>query len=98
MRSGNIRPGVVVDRDIVHKSEFDFYMNSHAGLKGTNRPGKYCVLGDEVRGAGCMHLFWHTHTIAHVHGTWETRYATCVHTIRAWPKGILEGGLSLTCV
>ncbi len=37
LKSGNIRPGVVVDRDICHPNEFDFYMNSHAGK------GSVCV-------------------------------------------------------
>jgi eukaryotic translation initiation factor 2C len=29
-------------------AEFDFYLNSHAGLQGTNKPAKYSVLADEV--------------------------------------------------
>ncbi|KAK1582085.1 hypothetical protein Q3G72_011699 [Acer saccharum] len=45
--SGNILPGTVVDTDICHPKEFDFYLNSHAGQKGTNRPIHYHVLLDE---------------------------------------------------
>jgi hypothetical protein len=30
-RSGNVRPGVVVDTGICHPKLFDFYLNSHAG-------------------------------------------------------------------
>ncbi|PRW57108.1 argonaute 1 [Chlorella sorokiniana] len=46
-RSGNIMPGTVVDGAITHPFEFDFYLNSHAGIQGTSRPTKYHVLVDE---------------------------------------------------
>ncbi|GAX84399.1 hypothetical protein CEUSTIGMA_g11821.t1 [Chlamydomonas eustigma] len=45
--SGNVVPGLVVDREICHPKEFDFYLNSHAGIQGTNKPAKYSVLYDE---------------------------------------------------
>ncbi|BAF12824.2 Os03g0682200 [Oryza sativa Japonica Group] len=46
-RSGNILPGTVVDTMICHPSEFDFYLCSHSGIKGTSRPTHYHVLLDE---------------------------------------------------
>lgn len=46
-RSGNILPGTVIDRDITSREFYDFYLNSHAGIQGTNRPSKYTVLIDE---------------------------------------------------
>lgn len=46
-RSGNILPGTVVDTKICHPSQFDFYLCSHAGIKGTSRPTHYHVLHDE---------------------------------------------------
>ncbi|KAI8098878.1 Piwi domain-containing protein [Halteromyces radiatus] len=46
-RSGNCQPGTVVDTDIVHPFEFDFYLQSHAGLQGTSRPTHYHVLYDD---------------------------------------------------
>ncbi|KAF9100443.1 argonaute 1 [Mortierella sp. GBA35] len=46
-RSGNCQPGTVVDTGIVHPFEFDFYLQSHAGLLGTSRPAHYNVLVDE---------------------------------------------------
>ncbi|PWZ58541.1 Protein argonaute 12 [Zea mays] len=46
-RSGNILPGTVVDTKICHPSEFDFYLCSHSGIKGTSRPAHYHVLLDE---------------------------------------------------
>ncbi|XP_010521702.1 PREDICTED: protein argonaute 5 [Tarenaya hassleriana] len=48
-KSGNILPGTVVDTKICHPTEFDFYLNSHAGIKGTSRPAHYHVLHDENR-------------------------------------------------
>ncbi|KAM7267366.1 hypothetical protein ACFE04_009532 [Oxalis oulophora] len=46
-KSGNILPGTVVDTSICHPIEFDFYLNSHAGIQGTSRPAHYHVLYDE---------------------------------------------------
>ncbi|KAM3245693.1 hypothetical protein ACQJBY_056810 [Aegilops geniculata] len=46
-RSGNILPGTVVDTKICHPTEFDFFLCSHAGIKGTSRPAHYHVLWDE---------------------------------------------------
>ncbi|KAL1702475.1 Piwi domain-containing protein [Schizophyllum commune] len=44
-RSGNMPAGTVVDADITHPVEFDFYLQSHAGLKGTSRSGHYSDYG-----------------------------------------------------
>ncbi|KAJ3271319.1 Eukaryotic translation initiation factor 2C, partial [Borealophlyctis nickersoniae] len=46
-RSGNVPPGTVVDTNITHPFEFDFFLNSHPGLQGTSRPCHYHVLYDE---------------------------------------------------
>ncbi|KAJ4974636.1 hypothetical protein NE237_007810 [Protea cynaroides] len=45
----NIPPGTVVDTVITHPREFDFYLCSHWGVKGTSRPTHYHVLWDENR-------------------------------------------------
>ena len=39
----------MVDSAITHPFEFDFYLNSHAGIQGTSRATKYHVLVDENR-------------------------------------------------
>jgi eukaryotic translation initiation factor 2C len=39
-RSGDILPGTVVDDGIVDKFAFEFYLNSHAGIIGTNKVPK----------------------------------------------------------
>lgn len=46
-RTGNVLPGTIVDSYICHPREFDFYLNSHAGIQGTNNPAHYHVLWDE---------------------------------------------------
>ncbi|PPQ98553.1 hypothetical protein CVT24_004044 [Panaeolus cyanescens] len=46
-KSGNCPAGTVVDREIAHPTEFDFYLQSHGGLLGTSRPAHYSVLYDE---------------------------------------------------
>ncbi|KAL8150151.1 hypothetical protein V2J09_019959, partial [Rumex salicifolius] len=45
----NVPPGTVVDSVITHPSEFDFYLCSHWGVKGTSRPTHYHVLWDESK-------------------------------------------------
>ncbi|KAI0559656.1 Protein argonaute 1 (translation initiation factor eIF2C 1) [Gracilaria domingensis] len=46
-RNGNIHPGTVVDTDITSNDFYDFYLNSHSAIRGTNKPSKYTVLLDE---------------------------------------------------
>lgn len=46
-RSGNVLPGTAVDRGICSEVEFDFFLNSHAGIQGTNRVPRYNVLVNE---------------------------------------------------
>ena len=32
-KSGNVPPGTIVDTDITHPTEFDFFLCSHAGIQ-----------------------------------------------------------------
>ncbi|KAA1064416.1 hypothetical protein PGT21_002123 [Puccinia graminis f. sp. tritici] len=48
-RNGNLFPGVVIDTDIVHPFDFDWYGLSHAGLLGTSRASHYTVLVDDAK-------------------------------------------------
>eukprot|EP00271_Cylindrocystis_brebissonii_P008513 TRINITY_DN2288_c0_g1_i1.p1 TRINITY_DN2288_c0_g1~~TRINITY_DN2288_c0_g1_i1.p1 ORF type:complete len:1120 (+),score=187.19 TRINITY_DN2288_c0_g1_i1:146-3505(+) len=45
--SGNVMPGTVIDQEICHPFQFDFFLVSHAGIQGVSRPAKYVVLWDE---------------------------------------------------
>ncbi|ORZ32562.1 Piwi domain-domain-containing protein [Catenaria anguillulae PL171] len=47
-RSGNIKAGLVVDSGVTHPTDFDFFLQSQAGLQGTSRPTRYVVLHDEM--------------------------------------------------
>ncbi|XP_074358514.1 protein argonaute 16-like [Apium graveolens] len=44
----NVPPGTVVDTNIMHPVNYDFYMCSQAGRIGTSRPAHYHVLVDEI--------------------------------------------------
>jgi eukaryotic translation initiation factor 2C len=46
-KSENCFAGTVVDRDVTHPTDHDFYLLSHAGILGTSRPAHYSVLYDE---------------------------------------------------
>ncbi|KAB5595604.1 Protein argonaute-2 [Ceratobasidium theobromae] len=47
-KSGNCPPGTVIDSTITHPAIWDFYLQSHPGLKGTSSPSHYTVLLDEM--------------------------------------------------
>ncbi|KAF2800170.1 Piwi-domain-containing protein [Melanomma pulvis-pyrius CBS 109.77] len=46
-RTGNPKPGTVVDRGITGEKQFDFYLMAHQGLQGTAKPAHYVVIKDE---------------------------------------------------
>ncbi|RKF63291.1 Protein argonaute [Erysiphe neolycopersici] len=47
-RNNNSLPGTLVERDITHPFENDFYLCSHAAIQGTARPVHYHVILDEA--------------------------------------------------
>ncbi|KAG0338651.1 hypothetical protein BG000_003640 [Podila horticola] len=76
-RIGNCMAGTVVDTGVVHPFEFDFYLQSHAGLQGTSRPTHYHVLYDENRfTADALQDF--TYKMCHL-------YARCTRTVSMVP-------------
>ncbi|CAF3230385.1 unnamed protein product [Rotaria socialis] len=44
----NVQAGTVVDQDITHPFQFDFYLCSQAAIMGTSRPTLYHVLHDDI--------------------------------------------------
>jgi eukaryotic translation initiation factor 2C len=46
--TSNVPAGTVVDQNIIHPSQFDFYLCSQAALMGTSRPALYHVLHDDI--------------------------------------------------
>lgn len=47
-KSGNFRPGLLVDSVICHPYYFDFYLQAHDSIKGTARSAHYRVLQNEM--------------------------------------------------
>lgn len=47
-RSGNTKPGTVVDRGITEARHWDFFLQAHTALQGTARPAHYYVVLDEI--------------------------------------------------
>ncbi|KAJ7255647.1 argonaute-like protein [Mycena rebaudengoi] len=43
----NCQAGTIIDRDVVHPLDFDFFLQSHGGSRGTSRPAHYSVVFDE---------------------------------------------------
>ena len=41
--------GTVVDHSVTHPTEYDWYLNSHAGTQGTSKSAHYHVLHDDTR-------------------------------------------------
>ncbi|KAM3081262.1 Protein argonaute [Clarireedia jacksonii] len=48
-KNGNAVPGTLVERDITHPFEYDFYLSSHSAIQGTARPVHYQVIMDEMK-------------------------------------------------
>ncbi|KAH7370050.1 Piwi domain-containing protein [Rhexocercosporidium sp. MPI-PUGE-AT-0058] len=47
-RNSNALPGTLVEKDITHPYEYDFYLCAHSAIQGTARPVHYHVLMDEA--------------------------------------------------
>lgn len=47
-RSGNTKPGTVVDRGVTEARSWDFFLQAHTALQGTARPAHYFVVLDEI--------------------------------------------------
>ena len=47
-RSGNTKPGTVVDRGVTEARNWDFFLQAHAALQGTARPCHYYIVYDEI--------------------------------------------------
>jgi hypothetical protein len=76
-KSGNCAPGTVVEVGVTHPFEFDFYLQSHAGIQGTSRPTHYHVLFDE-NGFNADSLQTLSYNLCHI-------YARCTRTVSLVP-------------
>lgn len=59
-KNGNPVPGTLVERDVTHPFEYDFYLCSHAAIQGTARPTHYHILMDEcaIKGDGFQKMLY----------------------------------------
>lgn len=59
-KNGNPVPGTLVERDVTHPFEYDFYLCSHAAIQGTARPTHYHILLDEceIKGDGFQKMLY----------------------------------------
>lgn len=46
-RNNNVPAGTIVDKQITHPNETQFYLVSHQSIQGVAKPTKYCVLHDD---------------------------------------------------
>lgn len=46
-RNNNVPAGTIVDTEIVHPNETQFFLVSHQSIQGVAKPTKYCVLYDQ---------------------------------------------------
>nr|CDS30752.2 eukaryotic translation initiation factor 2c [Hymenolepis microstoma] len=62
----NVNPGTVVDTNVTHLREFDFFLCSQQGIQGTSKPAHYhIVYDDNDLGADELQLF--TFYLCHVY-------------------------------
>ena len=47
-RSGNTKPGIIVDRGVTKARNWDFFLQAHTALQGTARPCHYYIVHDEI--------------------------------------------------
>lgn len=46
-RNNNVPPGTIVDTEITHPNETQFFLVSHQSIQGVAKPTKYCLLKDD---------------------------------------------------
>ena len=76
-RNGNVPAGTVVDTNICHATEHDFFLQSHAGIRGTTRSVHYHVLCDE-NGFGADAIQGLTFALSHL-------YSRCTRSVSLVP-------------
>ncbi len=47
--NGNLKPGLSVDCEVTSPYFFDFYLQTHAAIRGTARPAHYFVIHDDMK-------------------------------------------------
>ncbi|KAJ7261353.1 Piwi domain-containing protein [Mycena haematopus] len=66
-RTGNCKAGLCVDSELANPQFPDFYLQSHAAIKGTSRSAHYTVLQDEVFGENMGKLQELAYSLCHIY-------------------------------
>nr|CDS25403.1 eukaryotic translation initiation factor 2c [Hymenolepis microstoma] len=96
----NVNPGTIVDTNITHRREFDFYLCSQQGIQGTSKPAHYhIVYDDNDLGADELQLFTFYLCHAYMRCTRSVSYPAPTYYAhlaasrgRDWVKGISDPG------
>lgn len=64
-RNNNVEAGTIVDSQITHPNETQFFLVSHASIQGVAKPTKYCLLRDDV-GMTINELETFTYNLCHL--------------------------------
>lgn len=69
-KNGNPLPGTLVETGVTHPFENDFYLCSHAAIKGTARPVHYNVLLNEAKWSNdLIHTLLYEHSYQYIRAT-----------------------------
>jgi eukaryotic translation initiation factor 2C len=69
-RNGNPKPGTLVETGVTNPFEFDFYLCSHAAIKGTARPMHcYCLLNEAGMSAEEIQQMLYEHCFQYARAT-----------------------------
>ncbi|KAJ6500478.1 argonaute-like protein [Mycena sanguinolenta] len=66
-RTGNCKAGLCVDAELANPQFPDFYLQSHAAIKGTSRSAHYTVLQDQVFGGNLQKLQELSFALCHIY-------------------------------
>ncbi|XP_064115505.1 protein argonaute-3-like isoform X1 [Macrobrachium nipponense] len=72
-RCKNVPPGTVVDTEVTHPTDIDFFLCSHEGIQGTSKPTHYRVLWDD-NGLSLNQLEAFSYAMCHL-------YARCARSV-----------------
>jgi eukaryotic translation initiation factor 2C len=99
-KTGNPKPGTIVDRGVTGEKLFDFFLLAHQGLQGTSKPAHYVVLKDENK-LGADELQQITHNLCYTFARATRSVSVCppayyadlvCERARSYLHAVLKGG------
>lgn len=98
-RTGNPKPGTIVDRGVTGEKLFDFFLLAHQGLQGTSKPAHYVVIKDDNK-FGADQLQGLTHNLCYTFARATRSVSICPPAYyadllcergRSYLQGVLKG-------